>query len=208
MADLDDIINPLRVYAQGASRFQLRQAYLEAARKFFQETTAWREEMSVASAPSDGTFTLSPIPGDVEAFEATGVWYKNTALIKATRAQFQGRYSNGSMPKAFRVGASNTLHVAPAPREGEEAHERLTVIAALRPVRHASVIDDEALKRFEEPLLDGARWKLLAMPDTWGNSSTAEYYRKLFQEAIAYHTGLAADDGQVGVIRRVQYGGY
>jgi hypothetical protein len=206
VANLDDLVVPLRVHAPGASLSLLKQAYREAARKFFQETRAWRETVSVTSGANPATYTLGPDPANAEAFDAMLVKRNNDTLRKATRSQFKARYATGSTPVAFRVGAADTLFLAPEP--ASSIASELAVIAALRPTRAAAELDDEVVDHFEEALLDGARWKLLMMPESWGNSSKGEYYRKNFQDAIDRYRGTAADDHQVGVIRKTRYGGY
>lgn len=207
MASLDDLVLPLRAHATGASLGLLKQAYLEAARKFFHESTAWRDEIgSITVGSSNAAYTLAPTQTDAEVFDATRVWHKDNRLVKKSRTQIQTRYSKGNSPAVFRIGAPNSLHIAPGP--DEDVSSDLVVHGALRPTRTADVLDDEAADRFDEALLNGARWKILLMPQPWRDVSMAEYYRKLFQDSLDREHALAADDGQVGVDRTMRYGGY
>lgn len=206
MANLSDLILPLRAHAPGASTALLKQAYREAAFKFFMDTTAWRDEVdTITVGANNGIYTLTPAPTGAEFFDVTRVWNDKTKLVKKTRSQMKERYDNGTTPSAFRVGAANTVYIAPAPDTDISAD--LTIYGVLRMTRSADVLDDEAADRFDEPLLNGARWKLLLQPQPWRDASLAEYYRKLFQDSIDIEQALAADDGQRGVRRKAAYGG-
>lgn len=59
----------------------------------------------------------------------------------------------------------------------------------------------ELLSRWAEALLDGARSRLLIMPQPWQNPELSEHYRRKFIDAQSYARSLAASGYQTGSVR-------
>ena len=59
----------------------------------------------------------------------------------------------------------------------------------------------ELISRWAEALLDGARSRLLLLPQEWQNPTLSEHYRRRFLDAQSYARSLSASGYQSGSVR-------
>lgn len=207
MADLVDLIGNLMLAASSCPEPLAVARYRDAARKFFFDTRAWREEVDLA--PYSGTAEYLLIaPSEAELFDLTSVLRNGEPLDKVARNQMRVRVREGvtGTPRWFRFEAGR-LYLAPDP--GEDISGALSVIAAVRPTRTATALDDARADEFGEIIEDGAIARLLSTPgQPWTDYEGGGVFWKRFSDEINRWQGLAADDGQRGVPRRTKYGGY
>ena len=211
MADIRDLITRLQLQTPEAPEPALVRCYVDAAREFFSNTLAWQTDdpMLFASdfeAPA-ATTAFSVLVGDgQEIVDARSVRYGNEELRKATLAQMRRQSAMTGRPQLYRlVPGSQLLVISPPTAQADQ----ISGVFAIQPSRDAQEIGDEAANRFGDVIEHGALARLLMMPHTeWREPETAAYYRGLFQEAKDKARATAADEGMVGVPRRVRYGGY
>ena len=211
MANIRDLASRLQLQAPDAPEPVLTRCYVDSAREFFSDTLAWQTDdpMLFASdfdAPA-ATAAFTVLVGDgQEVVDARSVRYGNEELRKATLAQMRRQSTETARPQFFRlVPGSQLLVLSPPNAEADQ----ITGMFAIQPSRDAQDIDNEAANRFGDAIEYGALARLLMMPHSeWREPETAAYYRGLFQEAKDKARATAADEGMVGVPRRVRYGGY
>lgn len=59
----------------------------------------------------------------------------------------------------------------------------------------------ELISRWAEALMDGARSRLLLLPQEWQNPTLSEHYRRKFLDAQSYARSLSASGYQAGSVR-------
>lgn len=69
----------------------------------------------------------------------------------------------------------------------------LSVLASVVPTRASTGIDNIVLEQYFEALVNGAKARLLAMPDkAWSNAALVSYHQDLFERAIANASAQSA----------------
>lgn len=207
MAAIADLARRVLPLADGAPEPLAAQFYLDAARDFFTRTRAWvdQELFLVRTQPRAGYALFEADLRDAELFDTWRVSYDGQPLAKLTFEQMEQRLTaNPGRPRYHRISAGNLI-IAPAPGPGGE----LRGAFCLRPTRGAYALDDRIADEFGEIIEHGTLARLLNVPHKdWTDREAVGYYRALFTEAVDDWRSRAADDGQVGVPRRVRYGGY
>lgn len=200
MAEVLDLLAELRLGAPGVPEALAAERYVRAAREFLTETRGFRHEPSEWQLQAPGEFTFQA-PAQTEAFDAVWAFYGNTPLRKATSRHFSNRA--GGHPVRYAV-ANQRLRVDP----GGADPAKLRVCLALRPVLGATEIDDAVVSAFGEIIERGALARLLLMPRRpWTDTSTGASLMSWFREDMDRWRSKAADEGMIGVVRQVRYGG-
>lgn len=212
MALIRELTGTVQMAAPDAPEPVVNKAYVDAARQFFTDTRAWREatdrvQRTTSVRPGVGTFSVTP-PLDTESFDLLVVHYDELRLKKVTVAAMSGlTEGNFGCPGMF-AARKNTFEVAQDPGPGPAVEALLSATMCLRPTREAAELDDDIADRFGEMIEFGAIARLLSQPrQEWTDLNTSMLYRMQFEDYINTWRSKAADDGQIGVGRRVRYGG-
>lgn len=208
MAKVVDLIYTVMLSVPDAPEPVVARAYSEAARQFCTDTLAWRDGglyLAYLNMPGPlGEFAVA-VDDQTEVFDAARVEFRGRSLEKSTLGEIRRREQRGR-PSAFTISSSR-LFVSPDPGVGHESAIRADFI--LRPRRGATEIPETVADRWGDIIDHGALSRLLAVPGKpWTEYGGAGYYAGLFQQAIIEWKSKAADEGMVGVPRRVAYGGY
>lgn len=203
---LNEVVEPLYVFVPGAPEDLLIRAWRQAARRFFLETRAWQCDPVVTDGATFAEYTLTSPYDDSEVIDlSVKPKLSGIELAKRTFEQSMDRgYSEGNLPKAFRMGAPGTMVLLPAPTSS--VLSQLTQVrGVLQPTRDAASIDD-SVERYFEFIEFGALEYVFRVPNQpWSDLTQSNGYRALFQEEIdkKMHVSDMKD-----VPRTVQYGGY
>lgn len=213
MALLRELTGTVMMAAPDAPEPVVTKAYLDAARQFFTDTRAWRVpadrvQRTTSVRPGVGTFLVTP-EIDTESFDLLVVHYDELKLKKTSKGAMAGlSEGNYGVPISF-AADRNSFEVAPDPGPGPAVEALLAATMCLRPTREAVELDDDVADRFGEMIEFGAIARLLSQPrQEWTDLNTSVFYRVQFDDYINLWRSKASDDGQVGVRRRVRYGGY
>lgn len=204
MIALHELVSTLALGAPGAPEPILIRYYLDAAREFLTETRALRvsnPRLRPAQAAAAGQTVFSvAAPMEQELFDAVRVEHRGTPVDKAV---VEGGSRGASTPTQYQAGINRlTLNAL------VEADQLRTTWAA-RPLRTAREFDEAVTDRWGEIFEHGAFARLLVVPNQpWSEPQLATFYGGLFAEAVAVWKSRATDEGQIGVIREVAYGGY
>jgi hypothetical protein len=213
MALIRDLIGAVKLVAPGVPEPVAVKAYIDAARQFFTDTRAWRTagdrvRRTTSHKPGVGAFTLTPLP-DTEIFDAVVTRYDRQPLKKVSLSSMIGAGPGHYGRPSHFVVTRNLLEVVPDPGPGPSVEAMFTVLSCIRPTRDALELDDDIADRFGEIVENGAISRVLSQPKTeWTDLQLAVYYRSQFEDQVNTWRSKASDDGQVGVARRVRYGGY
>lgn len=214
MALIHELTNTVMLAVPDAPEPAVTRAYLEAARQFFTQTRAWRDNdqrlarIESAGRAGVGAFQAT-IDDETEAFDAIVVRFEGYKLKKVARTDMTGLREGSYGRPAHYCVTKNLIEVTPDPGPGPSSESRLTALLALRPARSAVELDDDIADRWGEIIEQGAIGRLLMQPrQDWTDYNGAMLYKASFEDHINTWRSRAGDDGQVGVVRTVRYGGY
>lgn len=207
MADIVDLVSRIKADVPGAPEPTIVRAYLDAARRFFFRTRAWRGNTAITKE-SAGIYTLDDTPTGAEAFDGTfGDFGDNPKMEKLTLTQMYSRWSKPGQNRSYRITSDGKLHVYPD--KGDDISGTSRLIAVYRPTRDATVLDDDQADLHDDRIYYGTLGILLAKPNRpWTELNTAAYYSQVFRDEIDEWVSMGANGGMRGVRRTVKYGGY
>lgn len=176
----NDLAETLSIEVPGCPLATIRDMLRWAQRELCTEGNAWivRGEPVVVAADTD--YAELEVPVGAEALRIMG-------LLSGWRRLRPGSdyYQTGPNAVSFRSRpGQSTLY-------GE---------LACRPLPGADM-PEELITRWGEPLMDGARYRLLMLPKPWRDPQLAEFHRRKFMDAQADARSLAIDGLQHGSIR-------
>lgn len=207
MATVTSLCEPILAKIANLPEPTAKQAWIYAARKFFTQTMAWRENVEETSVADQELYLLDPGTG-LEVFDANPVAYYGTdKLTKATKAKLNQltALNYTTQPELFRVVTPNNLEIFPTPGD---AGVTIKILGYIRPLLTATDIDGAIASKFGDIIMLGALGELYRVPkEDWSDYDLSRDYRAEFQAEIDRHWALGPDDGQVGVARQVSYGG-
>lgn len=96
----------------------------------------------------------------------------------------------------YRQGAAGGVEML----RGTPGSSYLLGSIACRPA-HGKDMPPDLLSRWDEALTDGALYRLLGLPQPWGNPGRAEFHRIKFSDAQSNARHLASDGAQYGSVR-------
>lgn len=209
MAQILDLIPTVAAHCAGAPEPLVVRAYVDAAREFFRRTLAWKEDLEIDSEIAPGVLKLV-LPEDAEITDGVFVRFRDDekSLVKRTVTQMS-RLGIRPYPRPtmYRV-MSDRIFIAPVVPDIDLTVDITQATMALYPTRNATTLNDEVANRYGEAIEAGALSRLLVMPKrAWTDFESAAEYTGKFRAHIDEWRSLAADDGMVGVVRTVRYGG-
>lgn len=173
--------------AAGCPDFVIEQAVLDACIEFAEST-----HVVVTTTDPMITFAGTPeIDVDINPTERVvniqGVWVDGTEIFPVDRdgARASSLFSEGdgttqtdAKPRRY-IHANGVLRLWPTP------DKQYTVIArvATKPSRVATTVDDAYFEDWVSAVVDGAMYRLLAQPASWGNEKLAAFHKARFDSA-------------------------
>lgn len=146
--------------AQGCPVPLAHQCLVDAAIEFCEETAATQSVTDpVALLSGRATYDLD-LPSDMEASRVTRVWVGPRALTLIAQAPPPDAASGA--PHSAYVAERDTITLYPTPDAG--AYGALTARVTTRPKRTARALDDVLYRRWIEPLVAGALFRLRTTP--------------------------------------------
>ncbi|SNY95569.1 hypothetical protein [Halomonas sp. hl-4] len=159
---LDDLIDNVALDVPDAPRATIRSALARASREFCTEADAWVTEEGpvIYGAATDYPLMVAP------AGEALRI----VSLTMDGQTVTQGERFEQVSPTEI------VFHRTPS-------ENVISGRLACRPKR-GDMPPNEVLSRWGEPIGDGARWRLLLMPQVWRDPELATYYERRFLAGI------------------------
>lgn len=208
---LTELLPYIHEHVSDASRTMALRRIREAARDFFKETKAWREDVTVPLVDGTASYTLT-MPTDAELVEIHRVHYDDTKrkpLDKLTETQLERIYRphQTSCVDAYTQPAPGTIEFYGTPASDDDA-VNVTVNCSFKPVMAAAEIPDAQLSRYYEAVVWGSLALLYNMPDEkWSNITASQRFASLFENAKTDARIEAHKQYSSRVVRVVQYGG-
>jgi hypothetical protein len=117
----------------------------------------------------------------------------------------QNPQNSGTRPERFRT-VPGKLFLDPA--SGDVETSELTGTFVVRPTRHSNGVPDDVYDTYSEIIENGALGRLYARPaQPWSQGEAATFFQSQYLDALNWWKSRASDEAQVGVPRRVKYGG-
>lgn len=180
--NIDQLIPALRPYVSGCPMPIMLSELRRAARRFFERSTVWREEVYVGFG---GGMNHAVIRVKDEQM-----------LISVVRAQIMGKKdpldpAPGGMnwisnergePKFYSSDKAGSLYLFPIPI----VTTTCVIKVAVKPALGSNMIPDIEGDMYAELIAEGAASSILNMPDAdWYNPKQADFHAKSFEHGIA-----------------------
>jgi len=178
---LNDLVDSLIIEVPGCPLPTIRDMLRWAQRELCAEGNAWIVSDGPVVVGANTPFAEVDVPSGAETLRIIRLLQDGRALKPGLDYRQTG--SNG-VEFLRAVPPSNTLLGA----------------IACRPA-YGRDMPAELLSRWAEALLDGARSRLLALPQPWRDAQLAEHSRRRFLDHQAAARALAADGHQSGSVR-------
>lgn len=214
MAAVSALVPDIRASIPDIPSFVAERQILRAARVFCEETRSWRINFQisvvgsvttvslVASLPS-GTelvdvISIKNVNGGAPVSPVTYAWLDKNATNWRSESDLNAKY--------YVLNSNNVLRLVPKPSTTTAFLYDARV--AVKPLRTATTLNDVLMNKYDEVLIDGALAYLYLMPrKPWTDGALAAVHSARFQASFAGARAAAADEFQVGVARKVRYGG-
>ena len=214
MAAITSLVPDVRAVIPDIPSFVAQRQLLRAARTFCQDTRAWRVNFPLSVVGSVPTVSLAAqLPDNTELVDIisiknvgggeplTATTYSRLDLNKNTWQSEEQRDA-----KYYVLEENNLLRLVPSPAETVAALYNIRV--AVKPLRTATEIGDVLANKFDEDLINGAlSFLFLVTRKPWPDLQLGLNDKAQFLNSIPGARAAAADEFQVGVGRKIRYGG-
>lgn len=162
--DIEDLVDTVMLDVPDCPLMTIRQAILWAARDFCTQADAWVEKDKHVVA------MINPLEGQVIS-PSYGEPLRLVKLKIDERDTIQGSWWHQPTPETVTFSREIEDHI-------------LIGDLAMRPHRGKMPIE-EVVTRWGEAFENGARYRLLIMPQAWRDPDMAQHYRSLFNNAVS-----------------------
>lgn len=207
---IDELLPQLLPEVAGCPDVTARQALLNAAIEFCRDSGAWDEVQEDGYTLRDGQSTYDiEADGDARVLLIKRAWHRWGELVPKSQAELDlvlpnWQYAQSNVPVYYNTADSGqALRVYPVPMNSQGL--KLSLRAAFVPRMDAKYLGEKLVNDWFEPLLSGAKARLMAAPGrAWSNPPLAAYHRGLFDAAktdvrIAAEADGAQASGRVRV---------
>mgnify|MGYP006425768585 CR=1 FL=1 len=203
--DLVDIVSDLREEVPDCPAEFCENRFVRAATDFLARTRVWRESAELIGAAATNEYRPL-LSSSQKPAEVLTVSYNGSSLKKASRGQLARKSPSQGKPETFAAEQGN-ITVYPDP--GEDVSENMEALLVLSVSRTMTSIPDEVYDQYGEVIRSGALGRLMTMPNRpWSAYEVGRMHLSYYSEEVERWQAKAPDDGNVGVARRVRYGGY
>jgi len=214
VALVTSLVPDIRASIPDIPSFVAERQLLRATRVFCQETRAWRVDFLMSVVGTVGTVTLtSQLPAGTELVDIISI--KNVGGGEPVEARTytwldkntsDWRSETDRDARYYVLDGNNIIRLVPTPSTTVASLYDIRV--AVKPLRTATTLNDVLVNKFDENLIDGALAYLYLMPrKPWSDTKLAQYHKAMFINSLPGARAAAADEFQVGVPRKVRYGG-
>ncbi len=214
MAAITTLVPDVLAEIPGIPSFVAERQLLRAMRVFCEETLAWRTNIEVSTVANEATVDLEALlPATTELIDVISM--KNVGGGEPVHARTYSwldqntndwRGQTNIAAKWYVRDGNNTLRLSPTPASTSTGLYVTRV--AVKPTLAATTVDDLVLSKFGEEFIHGALSQLYLIPrKPWTDAGLAQYHQTLFRDSFTGARTKAADEFEVGVARKVKYGG-
>lgn len=214
MALLTSLVPDVQVEIPEIPSFVAERHLLRAAREFCEETNAWRVSVTLSVVANAPTINLAGfLPANTELVDI--ITMKNSAggepLEPRTYAQLdrdfsQWRTTMSTDAKYYVLESNNVLRLVYTP--STTVADKYFIRFSVKPLITATELSDLLVNKYDQKLINGALGRLYMLPrKPWTDFNLGQYYNTLFMGSWPEAKAESSDEYQVGVPRRVQYGG-
>jgi len=214
MASVAELVTDIRASVPDVPKAVIQKYLMRAARTFCQETRAWRVDFLISVVTVVPTVSLAAkIPSGTELVDVISI--KNTGGGEPVHARTYSwldtntsdwRSDTALNANYYVLDGNNTLRLVPTP--STTVASLYDVRVAVKPLRTATTLDSVLTNHYDEELIHGALSHLYLIPrKPWTDLNLAQYHQGMFLNSMPRARAEATDEFQVGVARKVKYGG-
>jgi len=185
--NLSNLLKDVLVDCHGAPEPLIIDALITALRDFCNQTRFWRQELPPINLVTGQSIYNLNSPADTEIVvivQARSDHFLVPSSVNLLDRNLSGwRDMLAPRPTFYFQPTMNSIHVVPKP--SGNISNGLNVIAALRPSRNATTIDDEIYREFGNEIIAGAKAYLQIAPNKpWSSPDHATANMTAFSSAI------------------------
>lgn len=177
-------IAPLVAFdVMGAPAPRVAYAVAQAAHEFFRFTRTYKVEMDPAKLPANVSEFDLEIPTNTLLLEVSKVTYGGRPVDGRTPAQLSGDWESRTGDPDQYLVQGDTLRLIPYPVEKKPT--LLSVTFTVTPLLTATEIPDDIGQRFQEALINGAKYfALIDVNKPWTNPNAAAVFRSEYMATV------------------------
>ena len=169
----------------------------------------YRQELDPITAVGDRYEYDFDAPNGTSVHRIEWVTYEGEELEPITSSLLEQRLKNwreeSGQPAYYVQQSSTSFFIAPVPASNSTS--AIKVKAVLKPTYASGGCDDDVVNDYRDTIVNGALFRLLRMPaKEWTDMNAAGVYGSLFNEGVL-RAEQEARGANVGVSRKVNYGG-
>lgn len=178
---VDDLVQSLAIEVPGCPTPTIREMLRWAQRELCDKGNVWLSSDGPVVVAANTPFAEVELPLNAEAIRIT-------KLVDNGRALTPG--------EDYVQSGSNGIHFLKLKPESVTMMGEVACMPSYGKDMPASL-----MSRWSEAIMDGARSRLLILPQAWQNPTLSEHYRRSFMDAQAHARSLSIDGYQRGSIR-------
>jgi len=193
-ANLNLWMQDITPWCPGVHRTVMKRQLILAAREFFEQSWAWRQEQGpISLITNQQTYMLSPFNSTTDVVGVVGAWVNGNPLnpLANQPPPSQNGQPFSDTPGGFWCPRPDIVAVYPIPNI-TSVPQNLTVLCALRPKLSVTQVPKIAVTDFYEAILNGVLYRLLNQPaKPYSNPALAAYFETRFRKDIGVYAGKA-----------------
>ncbi len=197
---ISDLARLLQIRAREAPLVMLERVVRESSREFFRKSTAWRIDFGGTITAGSATYAFTQ-PADSLIHDIIYAKLQTTNinlsyLRDAGKAYITPDWeASGVDPKFVTLIDNDTFQLLPTPT----ADDVIEMKVVLSITRTATEVDDAIVEEFEDILMDGALYRLYAMPnETWSDIKLSQLHHNKFAAGTAQAKLRVQESGTPG----------
>ncbi len=209
-ANLNLWMQDITPWCPGVHRTVMKRQLILAAREFFEQSWAWRQEQGpISLITNQQTYMLSPFNSTTDVVGVVGAWVNGNPLdpLANQPPPSQNGQPFSDTPGGYWCPRPDIIAVYPIPNI-TSVPQNLTVLCALRPKMSVTQVPKIAVTDFYEAIMNGALYRLLNQPaKPYSNPTLAAYFENKFRKDIGVYAGKAKKGFNNGPSWRFPYFG-
>lgn len=178
---VDDLVQSLAIEVPGCPTPTIRDMLRWAQRELCDKGNVWLSSDGPVVVAANTPFAEVELPLNAEAIRIT-------KLVDGGRTLTPG--------EDYVQSGSNGIHFLKLKPESVTMMGEVACMPSYGKDMPASL-----MSRWSEAIMDGARSRLLILPQAWQNPTLSEHYRRSFMDAQAHARSLASSGHQYGSVR-------
>lgn len=180
--NIDELLPLLRPYVSGCPLPIMREELRRAARRFFERSLVWREEVYLGFGAGMTNASIKLKAGQTLVSVIRAQLTDDTEPLSPAPAGMNWLSTERNKPQVYSSDKAGFLSLFPL----QATNVTCKVKIAVKPEIGSAIIPDVEGDMYAEQIADGAAASILSMPDAeWYNPAQADYHTSKFERGIS-----------------------